>query len=240
MSTKHHNLSQLDAPLPSAADMKFGIVVAEWNREITEALLEGAVQTLRSAGCSDLNIQIKYVPGTFELTLGTQFFAEYTDVDAVIALGCVVQGETRHFDFICQGVTQGITQLQIQWNMPVAFGILTVNDQQQAFDRAGGKYGNKGNEAAAAAIQMVKLQTDMEAASPNTVPDRKNINKANFSCIKVFFRFSRTCKEVRLNFYMRIHLPIRQRQIFRSGPFSEKKRQRKKSAPIGSASPSTR
>lgn len=134
MSTKHHNLSQLDAPLPSAADMKFGIVVAEWNREITEALLEGAVQTLRSAGCSDLNIQIKYVPGTFELTLGTQFFAEYTDVDAVIALGCVVQGETRHFDFICQGVTQGITQLQIQWNMPVAFGILTVNDQQQAFD----------------------------------------------------------------------------------------------------------
>ena len=164
MSTKHHNLSQLDAPLPSAADMKFGIVVAEWNREITEALLEGAVQTLRSAGCSDLNIQIKYVPGTFELTLGTQFFAEYTDVDAVIALGCVVQGETRHFDFICQ------------WNMPVAFGILTVNDQQQAFDRAGGKYGNKGNEAAAAAIQMVKLQTDMEAASPNTVPDRKNIN----------------------------------------------------------------
>ena len=109
MSTKHHNLSQLDAPLPSAADMKFGIVVAEWNREITEALLEGAVQTLRSAGCSDLNIQIKYVPGTFELTLGTQFFAEYTDVDAVIALGCVVQGETRHFDFICQGVTQGIT-----------------------------------------------------------------------------------------------------------------------------------
>ena len=129
MSTKHHNLSQLDAPLPSAADMKFGIVVAEWNREIT-----------------------------------------------VIALGCVVQGETRHFDFICQGVTQGITQLQIQWNMPVAFGILTVNDQQQAFDRAGGKYGNKGNEAAAAAIQMVKLQTDMEVASPNTVPDRKNIN----------------------------------------------------------------
>ena len=85
-------------------------------------------------------------------------------------------GIARHFDFICQGVTQGITQLQIQWNMPVAFGILTVNDQQQAFDRAGGKYGNKGNEAAAAAIQMVKLQTDMEAASPNTVPDRKNIN----------------------------------------------------------------
>ncbi|MDE5730640.1 MAG: 6,7-dimethyl-8-ribityllumazine synthase, partial [Alistipes sp.] len=138
MATKHHNLSHLEAPLPSAADMKFGIVVAEWNREVTEALLEGAVQTLRSAGCPDLNIQIKYVPGTFELTLGAQFFAEYSDVDAVIALGCVVQGETRHFDFICQGVTQGITQLQIQWNMPIAFGILHVHEQPPADDRAGG------------------------------------------------------------------------------------------------------
>lgn len=115
-------------------------------------------------------------PALSSLTLGTQFFAEYTDVDAVIALGCVVQGETRHFDFICQGVTQGITQLQIQWNMPVAFGILTVNDQQQAFDRAGGKYGNKGNEAAAAAIQMVACKPTWKPASPNTVPDRKNIN----------------------------------------------------------------
>ena len=118
MATKKHNLSQFDSPLPSAAEMRFGIVVAEWNREVTEALLEGAVRTLRAAGCPDLNIQIKYVPGTFELALGAQFFAEYTDVDAVIALGCVIQGDTRHFDFICQGVTQGITQLQIQWNMP--------------------------------------------------------------------------------------------------------------------------
>lgn len=90
------------------------------------------MRTLRAAGCPDLNIQIKYVPGTFELALGAQFFAEYTDVDAVIALGCVIQGDTRHFDFICQGVTQGITQLQIQWNMPIAFGVLTVNDMQQA------------------------------------------------------------------------------------------------------------
>ena len=124
--------------------MRFGIVVAEWNREVTEALLEGAVRTLRAAGCPDLNIQIKYVPGTFELALGAQFFAEYTDVDAVIALGCVIQGDTRHFDFICQGVTQGITQLQIQWNMPIAFGVLTVNDMQQALDRCGGRHGNKG------------------------------------------------------------------------------------------------
>ena len=87
MATKKHNLSQFDSPLPSAAEMRFGIVVAEWNREVTEALLEGAVRTLRAAGCPDLNIQIKYVPGTFELALGAQFFAEYTDVDGVIVLG---------------------------------------------------------------------------------------------------------------------------------------------------------
>ena len=122
------------------------------------------------------NIQIKYVPGTFELALGAQFFAEYTDVDAVIALGCVIQGDTRHFDFICQGVTQGTTQLQIQWNMPIAFGVLTVNDMQQALDRCGGRHGNKGDEAAATAINMVKLQIDMEAASPDHEPDRRNIN----------------------------------------------------------------
>lgn len=176
MATKNHNLSQIDTPLPSAADMKFGIVVAEWNREVTEALLEGAVRTLRSAGCPDLNILIKYVPGTFELALGAQFFAEYTDVDAVIAIGCVIQGDTRHFYFICEGATQGITQLQIQWNMPIAFGVLTVNDMQQALDRAGGKLGNKGDEAAATAIHMVKLQNDMEAASPNHEPDRRSIN----------------------------------------------------------------
>ncbi len=176
MATKHHNLSTFDAPLPSAAEMRFGIVVAEWNREVTEALLEGAVRTLRSAGCPDMNIQIKYVPGTFELTLGAQFFAEYTDVDAVIVLGCVVQGDTRHFDFICQGVTQGVTQLQIHWNMPIAFGVLTVNDMQQALDRSGGRLGNKGDEAAAAAIQMVKLQIDMEALSPDHEPDRRTIN----------------------------------------------------------------
>lgn len=176
MATRKHNLSQFDAPLPSAEDMRFGIVVAEWNREITEALLKGALRTLDAAGCPPVNIQIKYVPGTFELALGAQFFAEYTDVDAVIALGCVVQGETRHFDFICQGVTQGVMQLQLQWNMPIAFGVLTVGAEQQAYDRAGGRHGNKGDEAAATAINMVKLQVEMEAASPDHQPDRRNIN----------------------------------------------------------------
>ena len=162
MATKHRNLSQLNSPLPSAEEMKFGIVVAEWNPEVTEGLLSGAVHTLRSAGCPEHNIQIKYVPGTFELSLGAQFFAEYTDVDAVIVLGCVIQGDTRHFDFVCQGVTQGVMQLQLQWNMPIAF------------DRSGGRLGNKGDEAAAAAIQMVHLQDEMD--TEENALDRKAIN----------------------------------------------------------------
>lgn len=177
MFEKKKDLSQFSSPLPSAADMKFGIVVSEWNEQVTGELLKGAVRTLKSAGCQEHNILVKYVPGTFELPLGAQFFAEYTDVDAVIALGCVVQGETRHFDFICSGATQGIMQLQITWNMPIAFGVLTTNDMQQALDRAGGKHGNKGDEAAATAIRMVKTQNDMEQSSENI--DRlvtRNIN----------------------------------------------------------------
>jgi 6,7-dimethyl-8-ribityllumazine synthase len=163
---KKQNLSQFRA-VPSADEMRFGIVVSEWNAEVTEALLKGAVQTLRKAGCAEHNILIKYVPGTFEIPLGVQFFAEYTDVDAVIALGCVIQGETRHFEYICSGATQGIMQLQIAWNMPIAFGILTTDNMDQALARAGGDHGNKGDEAAVTAINMVKLQNDMEDSAEN-------------------------------------------------------------------------
>jgi 6,7-dimethyl-8-ribityllumazine synthase len=92
--------------------------------------------------------------GSFELTLGAQFLAEYDDLDAVICLGCVIQGETPHFTYICQGVTQGITQLNLEYNIPFIFGVLTTNTQQQAIDRAGGKHGNKGDEAAVTAIKM--------------------------------------------------------------------------------------
>lgn len=162
MATNLKNLSQFDKPVPSAKDMRFGIVVAEWNSAITGALLEGALATLRAAGCAEENIIVKWVPGTFELPMGAQYFAEYTNVDGVIALGCVIQGETRHFDFVCQGVTIGITQLQLSWSMPVTFGVLTTENQQQALDRAGGKHGNKGDEAAATAIKMVALQREME------------------------------------------------------------------------------
>ena len=180
MATNLKNLSTIEGELPSAADMKFGIVVAQWNSQVTMALQNGAVRTLLSAGCEQQNISIKYVPGTFELALGAQFFAEYTDVDAVIVLGCVIQGDTRHFDFVCQGVTHGVTELMLSWNMPVAFGVLTTDNLQQALDRAGGRLGNKGDEAAATAIQMVALQCEMEEA--DTAPEvdrnerRNNVN----------------------------------------------------------------
>ncbi len=165
MATKNHNLSQFDSALPNGENIKVGIVVAEWNRAITGALADGAVKTLKEAGCKEENITIKYVPGTFELTLGAQYFAEYTDVDAIIVLGCVIQGDTPHFDYVCSGVTQGVTQLQIQWNIPIAFGVLTVLEEQQALDRAGGALGNKGDEAAATALHMAVLQQEMAKAA---------------------------------------------------------------------------
>jgi len=157
------NLSAYDpANIPDAGKMRFGIVVSDWNSEITGALLDGAVRTLKKHGTLSKNIVIKHVPGTFELTLGGQFLAEYDDLDGVICLGCVIRGETPHFDYICQGVTQGITRLNLEYNIPFIFGVLTTNDQQQASDRAGGKHGNKGDEAAITAIKMAALQQDME------------------------------------------------------------------------------
>ncbi|MBK7627536.1 MAG: 6,7-dimethyl-8-ribityllumazine synthase [Bacteroidales bacterium] len=148
--------------VPDAKKMRFGVVVSDWNREITWALLDGTISTLKKHGATDNNIVIKHVPGSFELTLGAQFLAEYDDLDAVICLGCVIQGETPHFNYICQGVTQGITQLNMEYNLPFIFGVLTTNDQQQAADRAGGKHGNKGDEAAVTAIKMAALQREME------------------------------------------------------------------------------
>lgn len=167
MATKDHNPSQFTCELPSAKDMKFGVVVAEWNPEITGALAQGAVKTFIEAGCDEANVTVKYVPGTFELPLGAQFFAEYTDVDAVVVLGCVIQGDTRHFDYVCDGVTQGVTQLSLSLNIPIGFGVLTVNNMQQALDRCGGVLGNKGDECAATVIKMVALQREMAAAQPS-------------------------------------------------------------------------
>ena len=157
------NLSAYDPEsIPSAGKMRFGIVVSDWNREVTWALLEGSLNTLQQYGATKNNIIIKHVPGSFELTLGAQFLAEYEDLDAVICLGCVIQGETPHFTYICQGVTHGITQLNLEYNIPFIFGVLTTNTQQQAIDRAGGKHGNKGDEAAVTAIKMAALQRETE------------------------------------------------------------------------------
>ncbi|HUX97770.1 MAG TPA: 6,7-dimethyl-8-ribityllumazine synthase [Bacteroidales bacterium] len=148
--------------IPDASEMRFGIVVSDWNREITWSLLEGATKTLSNHGVTEDNIVVKHVPGSFELTLGAQFLAEYDDLDGVICLGCVIQGETPHFTYICQGVTQGITQLNLEYNIPFIFGVLTTLDTQQAKDRSGGKHGNKGDEAAITAIKMAALQREME------------------------------------------------------------------------------
>ena len=133
----------------------FAIVVAEWNEEITEALYEGAYKALIELGANKHNIERINVPGTFELTLGALRAAGRKNTDAVICLGCVIQGETPHFDYICQAVAYGITEVNIKTGKPVIFGVLTTLDKKQALERAGGKYGNKGEEAAVTAVKML-------------------------------------------------------------------------------------
>jgi 6,7-dimethyl-8-ribityllumazine synthase len=162
MASELKNLSVFEGiEIPSAEKMKFGIVWAEWNHTITSALMQGAYNTLSANGAKAENIITKTVPGAFELTLGAQYMAELKEVDAVICIGCVIQGDTKHFDFICDAVAQGITNLNIKYNMPFIFGVLTVNTQEQAEDRAGGKHGNKGDEAAVTAIKMISLKNSL-------------------------------------------------------------------------------
>ncbi len=159
MSSANKNLSEFEGKdIPSGAGMCIGIVVAEWNSGITGSLFDGAVNTLVQNGVKKDDIIIIKVPGSFELTMGAQFLCEDKKIDAVITLGCVIQGETRHFDFICDAVAHGVTNVSIKYNKPVIFGVLTPNDQQQAEDRAGGKHGNKGVEAAVTALKMVALK----------------------------------------------------------------------------------
>lgn len=163
MATQLKNLSDYDSSkIPSAENMKIGIVVSEWNEKITFALATGAIETLKKHGVKEEDIILKYVPGSYELTLGASLIAENTDVDAVICLGCVIQGETRHFDFICQGVTHGITELNLDFNLPFVYGLLTTDNLEQAEARSGGKHGNKGDEAAITAIKMIALQKELE------------------------------------------------------------------------------
>lgn len=152
----------MSTAIPDSAGIRIGIAVSEWNADITNALLDGAIQGLLQYGISKQDILIRHIPGSFELPLAAKFFAEYTDVDAVICLGCIIQGETRHFDFVAKGVTEGVLRISLEYNLPVIFGVLTTESMEQALDRAGGKYGNKGTEAAWAALRMVHLQFEME------------------------------------------------------------------------------
>ena len=154
MATKYHNLSDYDVnSVPSAKGLKVGIVVSEWNTEITGALLEGASKTLTDNGVKKKDILVKTVPGSFELVYGARKMTKL-QLDAIIAIGCVVRGDTPHFDYICQGTTQGLSLLNATQDIPVIYGILTTNDMQQARDRSGGKLGNKGDECAITAIKM--------------------------------------------------------------------------------------
>ena len=153
-----NKISYLDAqvtPIPDATDMRIGIVVSEWNNHITDKLLEGAVQTLQEHGVGLPKITIKRVPGSFELIYGAAQLAKHGHVNAVIAIGCVVRGDTPHFDYICEGVTRGLADLNANGSIPVIFGLITTNTQEQAEERAGGKLGNKGCEFAVTAIKMV-------------------------------------------------------------------------------------
>ena len=157
MATQNKNLSLFDkADIPSTKGMRFGIVVANWNTEITSNLLDGAKETLLKCGTSAFNISVMEVPGSFELVFGAKLMSKQK-VDAIICLGSVIQGKTKHFDFVCNAVSLGIKDLNIALNVPVIFGVLTDNTLRQARNRSGGKYGNKGVEAAITAIKMAHL-----------------------------------------------------------------------------------
>ena len=164
MATENNNLSNYDkATIPNAKDFRFGIVVSEWNANITEGLWQGAFDTLLDCGALKENIVRWNVPGAFELTYGAarlskSIYADSGMLDAIIVIGCVIQGETKHFDFVCQGVTQGIKDLNLKGDIPVIFCVLTDNTMQQSIDRSGGKHGNKGVEAAISAIKMAALR----------------------------------------------------------------------------------
>ena len=155
MATAFQPLSNYNPDtVPNAESMRFGIVVSEWNRQVTEKLFEGTYNTLIRHGVHPDNIYMEWVPGSFELTFGARQMAESLPIDAVIVIGCVVKGDTPHFDYVCMSVTQGITALNVKYDIPFIFGMLTTDNMLQAEERAGGRYGNKGDEAAITAIKM--------------------------------------------------------------------------------------
>ena len=158
MATALKNLSDYSSDhFVDISEKRFGLVVAEWNREITDVLSQGAYDTLLQHGALADNIYRNTVPGSFELTLGAQLLAQHEEIDAVICLGVVIKGDTKHDDYICHAVANGLTSVGLKYNKPVIFGLVTTNNLEQAWDRAGGQHGNKGVEAAAAAIHMLSF-----------------------------------------------------------------------------------
>lgn len=155
MSSENFNLLNEITEMPDTTNMRFGIVVSEWNNNITDRLLDGAVSTLKANGVEANNITVCRVPGSFELVYGAAQLAKHGYVDAIIAIGCVIRGDTPHFDYICQATSQGLAELNAMGEKPVIFGLITVNNKEQAEERAGGALGNKGNEFAVTAIKMV-------------------------------------------------------------------------------------
>lgn len=162
MATALRDLSAYDKnQIPNCADFKIGIVVSEWNDHITNKLLEGGYETLIANGVPEQNIHVYRVPGAFELPLGAQWLLETIDLDGVLSIGVVIQGETRHFDFVCSGATDGLMKVMLDMNKPVSFCLLTDNTEQQSIDRAGGKHGNKGIECAVTLLKMIGLRREL-------------------------------------------------------------------------------
>lgn len=175
MATANKNLSNYDKnTIPNCKNFRFGIVVSEWNEKITEGLCNGAIEALIDCGTLPENIIRWNVPGSFELIYGSKKMIESQNCDAVIAIGSVIKGETQHFDFVCDGVTQGIKDLNVIYDIPVIFCVLTDNNEQQSIDRSGGKHGNKGTEAAIAAIKMAFLRKEV-----NRFDNNQNLLKVN-------------------------------------------------------------
>ena len=162
MATANRNLSDYNKDfVPNGADYKIGIVVSEWNENVTFNLLEGVKKALLDNGVLLENIHIHFVPGAFELPLGTKLVLDAMFMDGVIAIGCVIQGETKHFDYVCEAATNGLAQLTLQYDKPVSFCLLTDNNLQQSLDRSGGKHGNKGTECAIACMKMIDLKRSL-------------------------------------------------------------------------------
>ncbi|GIV35051.1 MAG: 6,7-dimethyl-8-ribityllumazine synthase [Chitinophagales bacterium] len=163
MATRLKNLSDLDAaPLPEARGWRVGVVVADYHRQITRRLLDGCIRTLMQCGIKEKDIRVVWVPGAFELPAGAQMLAGASKVEAIVCLGCVIKGETKHDEYINQAVATGITQLSLALKKPVIFGLLTTQNLRQAKDRAGGRHGNKGVEAALTAVKMIALHRKLK------------------------------------------------------------------------------